>query len=335
MDRSFLPKDYNSKLDLLQTEVAIKKIKDFFQDKLAEVLSLTRVSAPLFVRPETGLNDNLNGVERPVTFDLLHTEGDLEIVHSLAKWKRLALYRYDIKNGHGIYTDMNAIRRDEEIDNIHSIYVDQWDWEKVISENERKMETLVDVVKTIYRVFQALDAYIVALYPNLTKKLPEEIVFISSQELEDRYPDLSPKEREYEISKKHKAVFIMKIGDYLDSGDKHDGRAPDYDDWELNGDIVFYNPVLDIAFEMSSMGIRVNAESLVRQLEKSCQIEKRDFLYHKMVINNELPLTIGGGIGQSRMCMFFLEKAHIGEVQSSFWPIETVEMFRKNNIELL
>ncbi len=225
MDKSFLPKDYHSKLDLLQTEIAIKKIKDFFQDKLAEVLSLTRVSAPLFVRPETGLNDNLNGVERPVTFDLLHTEGDLEIVHSLAKWKRLALYRYGIENGHGIYTDMNAIRRDEEIDNIHSIYVDQWDWEKVISDEERTIDNLIHVVKTIYRVFQALDAYIVALYPSLTKKLPEEIFFLTSQELEDMYPSLTPKEREYRIAKKHKAVFIMKIGDYLQSGQKHDGRS--------------------------------------------------------------------------------------------------------------
>ncbi len=335
MNNSFLPEGYTSKLNLLQTEIAIKKIKDFFQDKLAEVLSLTRVSAPLFVVPETGLNDNLNGVERPVKFDLLHNSGNLEIVHSLAKWKRVALYRYGIENGKGIYTDMNAIRRDEEIDNIHSIYVDQWDWERVIREDERNEETLANIVNTIYRVFQALDAYVVALYPSLTKKLPDEITFINTQELEDIYPNLSPKEREYEIAKKHKAVFIMKIGDKLNSGQRHDGRAPDYDDWELNGDIIFYNPVLDIAFEMSSMGIRVNEISLVEQLKKSGQIDKKDFFYHKMVINKELPLTIGGGIGQSRICMFFLEKAHIGEVQSSFWPDETVEVFRNSGIELL
>ncbi len=335
MGKSYLPDGYKSKLDLLQTEIAIKKIKDFFQDKLSEVLSLTRVSAPLFVAPDTGLNDNLNGVERPVKFDLLHTEGDLEIVHSLAKWKRVALYRYGICCGNGIYTDMNAIRRDEEIDNIHSIYVDQWDWERVINKEDRNERTLVSVVRTIYRVFQALDAYIVALYPSLSKKLPEDITFITSQELEDLYPDLDPKQREYEIAKKYKAVFIMKIGDYLNSGIKHDGRAPDYDDWQLNGDIIFYNPVLDIAFEMSSMGIRVDEVSIVEQLEKSGQTDRKDYYYHKMVINKELPLTIGGGIGQSRICMYFLEKAHIGEVQSSYWPEETVEVFRNNNIELL
>ncbi len=335
MGKSYLPDGYKSKLDLLQTEIAIKKIKDFFQDKLSEVLSLTRVSAPLFVAPDTGLNDNLNGVERPVKFDLLHTDGDLEIVHSLAKWKRVALYRYGICCGKGIYTDMNAIRRDEEIDNIHSIYVDQWDWEKVINKEERNERTLVSVVRTIYRVFQALDAYIVALYPTLSKKLPEDITFITSQELENLYPDLTPKQREYEIAKKYKAVFIMQIGDVLNSGIKHDGRAPDYDDWQLNGDIIFYNPVLDIAFEMSSMGIRVDETSIVEQLEKSDQTGRKDYYYHRMVINKELPLTIGGGIGQSRICMYFLEKAHIGEVQSSYWPKEIVEEFRNNNIELL
>ncbi|PID82674.1 MAG: aspartate--ammonia ligase [Clostridiales bacterium] len=335
MPYSVLPKDYKAKLNLLETEIAIKKVKDFFEDKLAEVLSLTRVSAPLFVMPETGLNDNLNGVERPVGFDILQTSEVLEVVHSLAKWKRLALYRYQIPNGKGIYTDMNAIRRDETMDNIHSIYVDQWDWEKVISRQERTEDNLKNIVTSIYRVFQALDAYIVAMYPTLEKKLPEEIHFVTSQELEDLYPNLSAKEREHEIAKKYKAVFIMQIGDELNSGGIHDGRAPDYDDWSLNGDIIFYNPVLDIAFEMSSMGIRVDEESLKYQLNKSKTTNKMNMKYHKMVLNGELPLTVGGGIGQSRMCMYFLEKAHIGEVQSSYWPEETVKLFRSNNIELL
>ncbi len=327
-----LPKGYKPKLSLLETEIAIKKIKDFFEEKLSEVLSLTRVSAPLFVKPETGLNDNLNGIERPVSFDLLDTKEELEIVHSLAKWKRVALKRYGIDVGYGIYTDMNAIRRDENLDYMHSIYVDQWDWEKVISKEERNEKTLEEVVNRIYRVFQALDAYVVALYPNLKKKLPDEIKFITTQELEDMYPDLSSKEREHEISRKYKAVFIKNIGGVLRSGQKHDGRAPDYDDWNLNGDIIFYNPLLDISFELSSMGIRVDKDALIKQLDISKK-EKRE--YHNMVLNGELPLTIGGGIGQSRICMYFLEKAHIGEVQSSHWAKETIDEFRKNGIELL
>lgn len=329
-----IPKDYKSLLDIRQTEVAIKKVKDFFERDLAIGLNLTRVSAPLFVSYESGLNDNLNGIERPVSFDI-HAGGSLEIVHSLAKWKRVALKNYGFKRGEGLYTDMIAIRRDEETDNIHSIYVDQWDWEKIISKEDRCESVLKKTVKIIYNTLKHTENYIAYEYDFIGKMLPEEIAFVTAQELEDMYPTLTPKEREKEIAKKHGAVFIMKIGGKLKSGEIHDGRAPDYDDWELNGDIVVYYPVLDIAFELSSMGIRVDEEALKRQLkERGCE-DRAELDYHKALLNGELPYTIGGGIGQSRMCMYFLRKAHIGEVQSSYWGEKTAEECRKLGVHLL
>jgi aspartate--ammonia ligase len=318
------------------TEVAIKQTKDFFENELAKELNLTRVSAPLFVKPETGLNDNLNGVERPVAFDVKGIGGDtVEVVHSLAKWKRMALKRYGFSAGEGLYTDMNAIRRDEDLDNLHSVYVDQWDWEKIIEKSQRTEETLKTIVNKIYSVFKRTEAHLTALYPELDKMLPEEIFFVTTQELEDMYPELSPKERENALAREKKAIFVMKIGDLLKSGIKHDGRAPDYDDWALNGDIVFYYPVLDIAFEVSSMGIRVDEDSLVAQLKKAGCEDRKNFKFHKDLINKELPYTIGGGIGQSRICMFFLRKAHIGEVQASVWDDKMIEECAQNNIELL
>jgi aspartate--ammonia ligase len=336
MDMLVIPKGYKSELSLLETEIAIKKIKDCFQVKLAEKLDLTRVSAPLFVKPATGLNDDLNGVERPVSFDLLDVkEGNIEVVHSLAKWKRMALHRYEFKSGKGLYTDMNAIRRDEDLDNLHSIYVDQWDWEKIIEKSERTESTLKSVVEKIFKAFKETEDYIVSEFPKLERFLPEEITFVTSQELEDRYPDLTPKEREDAIAKEHKAVFIGQIGKALASGEKHDGRAPDYDDWDLNGDIVFWYPVLDRAFELSSMGIRVSEESLASQLKAAGCEERREREFHKMLLEGKLPYTIGGGIGQSRMCMFLLNKAHIGEVQASIWSEEMIEECKGNGIELL
>ncbi len=330
------PDGYKSSLNIRMTEVAIKQTKDFFEDELAKELNLTRVSAPLFVKPETGLNDNLNGVERPVAFDVKGVGGDtVEIVHSLAKWKRMALKRYGFEAGEGLYTDMNAIRRDEDLDNLHSVYVDQWDWERIVQKSERNEETLKGIVKKIFSVFKRTEDYLAGLYPALQRFLPEEIFFITTQELEDMYPTLSPKERENTLAREKKAIFIMKIGDLLKSGIKHDGRAPDYDDWSLNGDIVFYYPVLDIAFEVSSMGIRVDENSLVEQLKKAECEDRKKFKFHKDIINKELPYTIGGGIGQSRLCMFFLGKAHIGEVQSSVWSDEMFEECSKNGIELL
>ena len=324
-----IPKDYKSLLDIRQTEVAIKKVKDFFERDLAIGLNLTRVSAPLFVSPESGLNDNLNGVERPVSFDT-YSAGDLEIVHSLAKWKRVALKSYGFKVGEGLYTDMIAIRRDEETDNIHSMYVDQWDWEKIITKEQRTEEVLKKTVKIIYNTLKHTENYIAYEYDFIGNMLPEHITFVTTQELEDMYPDLTAKEREHEIAKKHGAVFIMQIGGALKSGKIHDGRAPDYDDWTLNGDIIVYYPVLDIALELSSMGIRVDEEALERQLKiRGCE-DRRELDYHKALLNGELPYTIGGGIGQSRMCMYFLRKAHIGEVQSSFWgDKDTKECFEK------
>ena len=314
----YIPEGYKSLLDIRQTEVAIKKVKDFFERDLAIGLNLTRVSAPLFVSPESGLNDNLNGTERPVGFDTVNNQ-ELEIVHSLAKWKRVALKNYGFKLGEGLYTDMIAIRRDEETDNIHSIYVDQWDWEKIISKEQRTEEVLKKTVKIIYNTLKHTENYIAYEYDFIGNQLPEHITFITSQELEDRYPNLTSKEREKAIAKEYGAVFIMKIGGKLNSGKIHDGRAPDYDDWELNGDIIVYYPVLDIALELSSMGIRVDEEALKRQLkERGCE-GRMELEYHKALLNGELPYTIGGGIGQSRMCMYFLRKAHIGEVQSSFW----------------
>ena len=332
----FIPKDYSPRLSLLETERAIKKIKDFFQVALALRLNLERVSAPLFVRPETGLNDDLNGIERAVTFDVPGRGGyDVQIIHSLAKWKRMALKKYDFKMGTGLYTDMNAIRRDEDLDNIHSIYVDQWDWEKIVKKENRDKKTLKKIVKEIYQAMKATEEFIEKEYPVLEAQLPEKIFFITTQELEDMYPELSSKERENKITKEHGAVFLMEIGKTLKSGEKHDGRAPDYDDWNLNGDILVWNKVLDSAFEISSMGIRVDEESLVKQLEIADCLDRKEMKFHQDIINCELPYTIGGGIGQSRLCMMFLQKAHIGEVQSAIWPKEMIEECNKSHIKLL
>lgn len=335
-DKLIIPEGYRSSLSLRETEIAIKKVKDYFEDRLAKELNLTRVSAPLFVAPETGLNDNLNGTERAVAFEVKGVQDKrVEIVHSLAKWKRMALFRYGFQTGEGLYTDMNAIRRDEDLDNLHSIYVDQWDWEKVIRKEERTEEKLKDIVRNIYRVFKDTEEFVCSQYPSIDKILPEDIFFVTSQELEDLYPDLTPKEREDVICRDKEAVFIMKIGDTLLSGEKHDGRAPDYDDWQLNGDLLFWNPVLQRAFELSSMGIRVDEKALERQL-KQCGCEERMKMeFHRMLMEGKLPYTAGGGIGQSRICMYFLRKAHIGEVQASIWDKEMAEACEKANIILL
>ena len=331
-----LPENYQSAIDLMESQRAIKKIKDFFQQELAYGLELRRVSAPLFVDPKTGLNDNLNGVERRVSFTLKDIdEMEVEVVQSLAKWKRMALGKYQIQPGHGIYTDMNAIRRDEELDNLHSVYVDQWDWEKVITKEQRTEEYLKETVTTIYNAVKNLGDYVNRLYRNIQTELPNEIFFITTQELEDMYPNLTPKEREDAITKEHGAVFIMKIGGQLASGEKHDGRSPDYDDWKLNGDIILWNEVLDRAFEISSMGIRVDADAMKRQLELAGCPERAELPFQKAILNDELPYTIGGGIGQSRLCMFFLRKAHIGEVQASVWPQDMIEKCAEHNIYLL
>jgi aspartate--ammonia ligase len=312
---------YRPLLALRETEVAIKQVKDFFEAAIARELNLTRVSAPLFVRPETGLNDNLNGIERPVAFDVKNLNGNgVEIVQSLAKWKRMALKGYGFEPGEGLYTDMNAIRRDEDLDNLHSVYVDQWDWEKIITRAQRNPDTLRQIVKVIYKVFRETEEYLHSLYPALQPVLPPEIYFITAQELEDRYPDLTPKGREDVITRERGAVFVMQIGGILRSGQKHDGRAPDYDDWELNGDIIFWNPVLERAFEVSSMGIRVDEQALMSQLQAAQCLERAKLKFHQAVLAGEYPYTVGGGIGQSRICMFFLKKAHIGEVQASVWP---------------
>ncbi len=336
MGKLILPKGYKPIIDVMESQRAIKKIKDYFQQELAYGLKLRRVSAPLFVTPESGLNDELNGVERRVDFTIKDMdEQGVEIVQSLAKWKRMALGKYGIENGYGIYTDMNAIRRDEELDNIHSIYVDQWDWEKVIDKSQRNEEYLKEVVVTIYNSIKNLGDYVNRLYPQIKTELPNNIFFITSQELEDMYPDLTPKERENAITEEHRAVFIMKIGEALNSGKAHDGRAPDYDDWQLNGDILLWNDILDCAFEISSMGIRVDKESMDRQLKVAGKDERRERDFHKAVLEDKLPYTIGGGIGQSRLCMYFLRKAHIGEVQASIWPEEMIKECEKNNIFLL
>lgn len=331
-----IPAGYQSSLSIRETEIAIKKVKDFFEHELAKELNLTRVSAPLFVRPETGLNDNLNGVERAVSFEIKDLNSSpAEIVHSLAKWKRMALKKYGFEIGEGLYTDMNAIRRDEELDNLHSIYVDQWDWERSLNREERNIALLKAIVQTIYHVFKTTESYIRGEYPELQSYLPDDIFFLTTQELEDRYPDLSPKQREDKICEEKKAVFIMQIGGMLESGIKHDGRAPDYDDWKLNGDIVFWYPVLGRAFEVSSMGIRVDENSLLEQLKLSHCEERSEMQFHKDLLARRLPYTIGGGIGQSRICMFFLGKAHVGEVQSSVWPDEMMDACAKANINLL
>ena len=316
----FIPEGYAPAIDLRETQKAIKTVKYFFQKELTMQLNLTRVSAPLFVTPESGLNDNLNGVERPVSFDVKETGGQAEIVQSLAKWKRFALKQYGFGPGEGLYTDMNAIRRDEETDNIHSIYVDQWDWEKVITREERNRETLEHTVTSVYKALKITEDYMAYEYDYIGHVLPERITFLTSQELEDRFPSLSPKEREYEAAKEYGAVFIEQIGGNLKSGKPHDGRAPDYDDWQLNGDIIVYYPVLDIALELSSMGIRVDEEALKRQLALAGCEERAGLAFQKALLSGELPCTIGGGIGQSRICMFYLRKAHIGEIQASLWP---------------
>ena len=300
-----IPAQYKSSIGVIQTQQAIKDLKDYFEQRLSEELKLTRVSSPLFVLPETGTNDNLNGVEKAVNFNVPNINKNVEIVQSLAKWKRVALKKYGFETGRGIYTDMNAIRKDEELDNIHSIYVDQWDWELIIDKEERNKVKLKEIVKKIYKVFKETEEHVHEIYPEIKKILPKEITFITSQELLDMYPDLSPKEREDKIVRDKGAVFLMQIGKILDNGDKHDGRSPDYDDWELNGDILFYNPVLDNAIELSSMGIRVDEESLKYQLDVANCNDRKELDYHKSLLNGELPYTIGGGIGQSRICMYF------------------------------
>ena len=336
MSNLIIPKNYSSPLDYMESQRAIKKIKDFFQAELAYGLSLRRVSSPRFVSPESGLNDDLSGVERKVEFTSKDmNERPIEVVQSLAKWKRMALGKYGVKAGQGIYADMDAIRRDEELDNLHSMYVDQWDWEKVITKEQRKIEYLKETVKTIYAALKALERKVNFLYPEMEIDLPENIYFITTQELEDMYPDSDPEERENIIAKEQKAVFLMKIGGLLKSGKKHDGRAPDYDDWELNGDIIFWNDILDRAFEISSMGIRVDEVSLVKQLKEAGAEDRMKLEFHKKIIAKKLPYSIGGGIGQSRLCMYFLRKAHIGEVQVSVWPDDMIEECGRNNITLL
>lgn len=330
-----IPDDYSPKLDIIDTEKAIKKAKDTFECLLAKNLDLTRVSAPLFVTISSGLNDDLNGVERPVQFDLLATKEEVQIVHSLAKWKRLALKQYGFEPHTGLYTDMNAIRRDEEMDNLHSVYVDQWDWEKIILPEDRNFDTLKSVVAKIMKSLCDTQIILEQDFPQLKSYIPDEAFFITSAELEERYPDLTPKEREHAIAKEKGAVFIAQIGDKLKSGKPHDGRAPDYDDWSLNGDILIWYPVLNRSVEISSMGIRVDEKALREQLKKAGCEHRAQLSFHKMLLNGELPLTIGGGIGQSRICMLLLQKAHIGEVQASIWDENTIKECEKRNIPLL
>ena len=343
--RLFIPSGYKSALNLKETEKAIKMIKDFFESNLASELKLRRVTAPLFVQRGTGINDDLNGIERPVSFAIKDmNEAVAEVVHSLAKWKRMMLADYGILNGYGIYTDMNALRPDEELDNIHSIYVDQWDWEKIVLPEERNLAYLIKIVTQIYAVIKRTEFIVYENHPEIMPELPDEIVFVHSEELYDMYPDLSFKEREAKIAEKHGAVFIIGIGHPLPSGQPHDGRAPDYDDWStetekgfkgLNGDIIIWNPVLESAFELSSMGIRVDKDALLHQLEMQDKKERAELMFHKRLLNGEFPEAVGGGIGQSRLCMYFLRKAHIGEVQASIWPGEMVEHCRKSGITLM
>lgn len=331
-----IPEHYDPKLSVRETQEAIKYIRDTFQKELGKEMNLERISAPLFVDKDSGLNDNLNGVERPVQFDLLGIPGQtMEVVHSLAKWKRMALHEYGFQPGEGLYTNMNAIRRDEEFDNLHSCYVDQWDWEKVITREERTLDTLKDTVRNIFKIIKHMEHEVWYKYPQAVKKLPDDITFITSQELEDKYPDKTPKERENLITKELGCVFLMKIGDKLKGGEPHDGRAPDYDDWQLNGDILFWFEHLNCALEISSMGIRVDETSLAEQLKKAGCEDRKELLYHKMLLDSELPCTIGGGIGQSRLCMLLLDRAHIGEVQASIWPDDMRDTCRENKIFLL
>lgn len=336
MSKLMIPKGYQSELNLYETQIAIKTVKDFFQSLLAERLHLLRVSAPLFVDPASGLNDNLNGVERPVSFDIGEQEGaEGEIVQSLAKWKRYALKKYGFSVGEGLYTDMSAIRRDEVTDNIHSIYVDQWDWEKIIAREDRNLDTLKETVRTVYKVLRKTEKYMSIHYDYINEILPPEIFFVTTKELEEMFPDNTPKEREYYIAKAKGAACVMQIGDKLENGEPHDGRAPDYDDWALNADIIVYYPVLDIALELSSMGIRVDKKAMQEQLEKAGCTERAQLPFHQAILNEELPFTIGGGIGQSRICMFFLRKAHIGEVQCSLWPDKVMEEAKEKGLQLL
>jgi aspartate--ammonia ligase len=340
-----IPKGYVNHLNLKETEEAIKLVKDYFEVELADILNLTRVSAPLFVLGGTGINDDLNGIERPVSFDLKNISNvEAEIVQSLAKWKRMALARYGFSESTGLYTDMNAIRRDEILDNLHSIYVDQWDWERVISHEERNLDFLKDVVRKIYKVLKETEMIVYKKFPALQPFLRDEISFVHSEELQERYPDLSPRDREDAITKEKGAVFVIGIGGKLADGKVHDGRAPDYDDWTtptgektkgLNGDIFVWNPVLQKSFEISSMGIRVDKEALLKQLEITGTLDRKELMWHKMLLDGKLPLSIGGGIGQSRLCMLFLQKAHIGEVQCGVWPDDMIKTCEENNIFLL
>lgn len=335
MSKTILPEGYKSTLSLYETQIAIGMIKRIFEEKLCSALNLIRVSAPLFVDPSTGINDDLNGIERPVVFEIAETGKNAAVVQSLAKWKRMALHKYGFSVGEGLYTDMNAIRRDEELDNLHSVYTDQWDWEKVITPETRNIEYLKDTVKCIVNAMCDTLDEIKKVFPAIKVEISRNISFITTQELEDIYPGLTPKQRENEYIKTHPAMFIMQIGDLLKSGIKHDGRAPDYDDWSLNGDIVLQCNNLDCAFEISSMGIRVDEKSLDEQLTKAGADARRVFPYHKMLLAGELPLTIGGGIGQSRLCMLLLGKAHIGEVQVSVWDDDTTAKCENAKITLL
>ena len=340
-----IPPGYKSYLSLKETERAIKVIKDFFQENLSSELKLRRVTAPLFVQRGTGVNDDLNGIERPVSFPVKDMEGvTAEIVNSLAKWKRMMLADYEIGKGYGIYTDMNALRPDEELDNLHSIYVDQWDWEKIILPEERTLDTLKDIVEKIYYVIKRTEFIVYENHPQILPVLPEKIRFIHSEELEERFPDLSPKDREDKVAEEYGAVFIIGIGHDLASGKPHDGRAPDYDDWStetvngykgLNGDIIVWNPVLECAFELSSMGIRVDRDAMSRQLKIQGKEERKELFFHKRLLAGEFPESIGGGIGQSRLCMYFLRKAHIGEVQASLWPGQMIDHCKKTGIILM
>lgn len=331
-----LPEKYDPQLTVRQTQEAIKYIRDTFQKEFGKEMNLERISAPLFVEKSSGLNDNLNGTERPVSFDMNALPGEtIEVVHSLAKWKRMALKRYDFQPGEGLYTNMNAIRRDEELDNLHSSYVDQWDWEMVITKEERTIDKLKEIVQNIFKIIKHMEHEVWYKYPEAVNYLPNEIHFITSEELELRYPDKTPKERENIITKKLGCVFLMKIGDKLANGEPHDGRAPDYDDWALNGDILFWYEPLKCALEISSMGIRVDEISLAAQLEKAGCEERKHLPYHRMLLNKELPYTIGGGIGQSRLCMLLLGRVHVGEVQASLWPQSMRDICEKHNIILL
>lgn len=335
VENLILPQRYFSKLDIMETEIAIKLVKDTFERSLAKALNLTRVSAPLFVRPETGLNDDLNGVERPVEFDVPEMNAQVQIVHSLAKWKRMALARYGFAPGTGLYTDMDAIRRDETLDNLHSVYVDQWDWERVITREERNMETLYGAVDAILGALRETQNTLCDAYTSLERFLPNEAVHMTTQELEDAYPGMTAKQREDAAAREHGAVFLSQIGGKLKSGQPHDGRAPDYDDWTMNGDLLIWYPVLGRAVELSSMGVRVDAAAMKRQLELADCVKRAEMPFHSQVLSGALPLTMGGGIGQSRICMVLLQKAHIGEVQASIWPDSMMDTCAASGIHLL